>query len=236
MITLIDIKKDYHQGDTVSNALRGINLHVSEAEFVAIMGPSGSGKSTLMHIIGALDIPSSGKYTLDGKEVQSLKDDELSDIRNKKIGFVFQSFNLLPRMSILKNVALPLAYVNDPNRHEKAKNVLELVGLGNKIDSRSNELSGGQMQRVAIARALITKPRLILADEPTGNLDSSTSEEIMRLFGELHDQGNTIIMVTHEHDIAEHASRVVTLKDGLISEDKKQTPIRHINGSHQYGS
>jgi putative ABC transport system ATP-binding protein len=227
MITLTNITKDYFQGDTVSRALRDIDLHISEGEFVAIMGPSGSGKSTMMHIIGALDVPTSGKYILDGQEVQTLSDDKLSEIRNKKIGFVFQAFNLLPRMSIIKNVALPLAYINDPNRIEKARKVLALVGLEDKAESRSNEISGGQMQRVAIARALITKPRLILADEPTGNLDSVTSEEIMHLFGKLHDEGNTIIMVTHEHDIAAHAGRVVTLRDGLISEDIKQTPLRH---------
>ena len=227
MITLTNITKEYKQGDTVSRALRGVNLHISEGEFVAIMGPSGSGKSTMMHIIGALDIPTSGEYVLDGQQVQNLDDDQLSEIRNKKIGFVFQAFNLLPRMSILKNVALPLAYINDPNRIEKARKVLDLVGLSEKSESRSNEISGGQMQRVAIARALITKPRLILADEPTGNLDTATSDEIMHLFGKLHDEGNTIVMVTHEHDIAKHAGRVVTLRDGLISEDIKQIPLRH---------
>jgi len=227
MITLTNIKKNYSQGDTISQALRGVNLHISEGEFVAIMGPSGSGKSTMMHIIGALDIPTSGEYVLDGQQVQTLDDDQLSEIRNEKIGFVFQAFNLLPRMSIIKNVALPLVYINDPNRIEKARKVLELVGLSEKAESRSNEISGGQIQRVAIARALVTKPRLILADEPTGNLDTVTSDEIMHLFGKLHDEGNTIVMVTHEHDIAAHASRVVTLRDGLISEDIKQTPIRH---------
>lgn len=235
MITLTGIKKEYKQGDTISRALRGVDLHISEGEFVAIMGPSGSGKSTMMHIIGALDIPTSGKYLLDGQEVQTLNDDQLSEIRNEKIGFVFQAFNLLPRMSIIKNVALPLAYVNDPNRMEKARKVLELVGLSNKAESRSNEISGGQMQRVAIARALVTKPRIILADEPTGNLDTVTSDEIMHLFGKLHDEGNTIVMVTHEHDIAAHAERVVTLRDGLISEDIKQIPLRH-HKIKNYGS
>ncbi len=224
MINLTDIKKDYRQGDTISHALRGVSLHVSEGEFVAIMGPSGSGKSTLMHIIGALDVPTSGSYVLDGKEVHSLNDDQLSEIRNNKIGFVFQAFNLLPRMTIVKNVALPLAYANDPDRRNKAEKLLDMVGLKSKLYNKSNELSGGQIQRVAIARALVTNPRIILADEPTGNLDTRTSEEIMALFAQLNKQGRTIVMVTHEHDIAAHASRVITLRDGLVSEDKRQEP------------
>jgi putative ABC transport system ATP-binding protein len=225
MITLKNITKTYDSGGVNEfQALRGINLHIEEGEFVAIMGPSGSGKSTTMHIVGALDIPSSGEYILDGTPVQNLSQDDLADIRNRKIGFVFQAFNLLPRMSILKNVALPLAYINDPDREAKAKAVLETLGLGSKINNKSNELSGGQIQRCAIARALVTNPRLILADEPTGNLDSKTGDEIMHLFQQLNQQGHTIVMVTHEHDIAAHAGRVVTLRDGLIASDVKQTP------------
>ncbi len=231
MIELNDITKTYTSG-TVFQALRGITLTITEGEFVAIMGPSGSGKSTLMHIIGALDIPTSGTYVLDGEPVQSLTDDELADIRNRKIGFVFQAFNLLPRMSMIKNVALPLAYNNDPQRMEKAKAVLEMVGLGDKLENRLNELSGGQIQRVAVARALVTNPRIILADEPTGNLDSKAGDEIMHLFQQLNSQGHTVIMVTHEHDIAAHARRVVTLRDGLINEDKAQSPHEH----HGHGS
>jgi len=225
VIELKEIKKQYAQGETTSLALRGINLKIDEGEFVAIMGPSGSGKSTLMHIMGALDIPSSGTYFLDGEEVHSLNEDELSEIRNRKIGFVFQAFNLLPRMSIIKNVALPLAYAGDPLRFKKAETVLAAVGLEEKLNSKSNELSGGQMQRVAIARALITNPRIILADEPTGNLDTKTSEEIMALFVNMNKQGRTIIMVTHEQDIADHANRIVTLRDGLISEDTRHKQL-----------
>lgn len=225
IIELKDIVKVYDNGNTI--ALKSVNLSITKGEFVAIMGPSGSGKSTLMHIIGALDIPTSGSYMLDGEEVHSLKDDELSDIRNRKIGFVFQAFNLLPRMNILKNVALPLAYADDPNRIEKAKKGLELVGLGEKLNSNSNELSGGQIQRVAVARALITNPSLILADEPTGNLDTKNSEEIIHLFKQLNIQGHTIVMVTHEPDIAAHAKRVVVLRDGKICEDYTQKQITH---------
>jgi putative ABC transport system ATP-binding protein len=229
MIELSGITKTYSRG-TVFQALRGISLRVTEGEFVAIMGPSGSGKSTLMHIIGALDIPTSGTYMLDGEAVETMDEDALADIRNRKIGFIFQAFNLLPRMSMVKNVALPLAYANDPDRTRKAVAMLEKVGLGSKMQNRSNELSGGQIQRVAIARALVTNPRLLLADEPTGNLDSKTSEEIMHLFTQLHAEGRTIVMVTHEHDIAAHASRVITLRDGMIFQDEQQAPHEHSYG------
>jgi len=225
IIELKDIVKEYDNGNTI--ALKSVSLSITKGEFVAIMGPSGSGKSTLMHIIGALDVPTSGSYVLDGEEVHSLKDDELSDIRNRKIGFVFQAFNLLPRMSILKNVALPLAYADDHKRIEKATKGLELVGLSDKLNSNSNELSGGQIQRVAVARALITNPSLILADEPTGNLDTKNSEEIIHLFKQLNIQGHTIVMVTHEPDIAAHAKRVVVLRDGKICEDYTQKQITH---------
>jgi len=227
MIALKDIIKTYASGTTTVQALRGVTLTINEGEFVAIMGPSGSGKSTLMHIIGALDIPTNGTYVFDNEAVQHLSDDELADIRNRKIGFVFQAFNLLPRMPVLKNVALPLAYAGDVERETKAKHVLATVGLPDKLDSRPNELSGGQIQRVAIARALVTNPRLILADEPTGNLDSKTGDEIMHLFAKLNNNGHTIIMVTHEHDLAAHAKRVVSLRDGQISDDVQQKPHHH---------
>jgi len=231
MIKLTNITKTYVRGANAFTALRGITLTINEGEFVAIMGPSGSGKSTLMHIIGALDVPTSGTYVLDGEPVENLTEDELADIRNRKIGFVFQAFNLLPRMSILRNVALPLAYANDPDRIAKATAVLTTVGLGTKLNNNSNELSGGQIQRVAVARALVTNPRLLLADEPTGNLDTKTGDEIMHLFRQLNEEGHTIVMVTHEHDIAAHAKRVITLRDGVISEDKQQQPYEPTYGS-----
>lgn len=237
MIELTNITKTYEDGGQ-TQALKGVSLSIKKGEFVAIMGPSGSGKSTLMHIIGALDIPSTGTYSLDGEAVHELDDDRLSDIRNRKIGFVFQAFNILPRMNIQKNVALPLAYGNDPDRMQKAAMVLKRVGLTDQMSKKPNEISGGQKQRVAIARALITNPSIILADEPTGNLDSKTGDEIMHLFQELNDQGHTIIMVTHEHDIAAHAKRVVTLRDGLISEDVTQKPHHGTISvaTHSYGS
>lgn len=228
MIEIQNITKTFPDG---TRALKGVSLSIKKGEFVAIMGPSGSGKSTLMHIIGALDIPTTGTYNLDGEAVQELDDDRLSDIRNRKIGFVFQAFNLLARMSLLKNVALPLAYANDVTREQKAREVLTRVGLVDQIDKLPNEISGGQKQRAAIARALITNPSILLADEPTGNLDTKTGDEIMHLFRELNDQGNTIVMVTHEHDIAAHAGRVVTLRDGLISKDIAQKPHHHSDPS-----
>ena len=238
MIVLKDIIKTYVTGKNTVQALDGVTLTIDEGEFVAIMGPSGSGKSTLMHIIGALDIPTSGTYAFDNEAVQHLSDDELADIRNRKIGFVFQSFNLLPRMSVLKNVALPLAYAGDPEREAKAKRVLATVGLSDKLASQPNELSGGQIQRVAIARALVTNPRLILADEPTGNLDSKTGDEIMHLFTKLNSDGHTIIMVTHEHGLAAHAKRVVSLHDGQISDDVQQKPHHHDipSPTHHHGN
>ncbi|HYH95087.1 ABC transporter ATP-binding protein [Hyalangium sp.] len=205
-------------------ALRGVNLEIRRNEYVAVMGPSGSGKSTFMNLIGCLDIPSSGQYWLNGQPVAGLSEESLARIRNREIGFVFQSFNLLPRASALDNVALPLVYagVKKRQRHERAAALLEKVGLGARKDHRPNELSGGQRQRVAIARALVTQPALLLADEPTGALDSKTGVEIMALFGELHAQGQTLMMVTHEADIAEHAKRVLFLKDGVIERDDRK--------------
>jgi putative ABC transport system ATP-binding protein len=220
--------KTYEMGDQKVNALCGINLRVRNNEYVAIMGPSGSGKSTLMNLIGCLDTPSRGRYWLNGHDVSSLDDDELARIRNKEIGFVFQTFNLLARATALHNVELPLIYNGTPaeERIARAKEVLESVQLGARMMHKPNELSGGQRQRVAIARALVNSPSIILADEPTGNLDSKTGEEIMGLFDELHSRGNTIVLVTHEPDIAEYAHRVVTIRDGAIFSD--QPSSRHI--------
>lgn len=202
-------------------ALRTVTLDIYKGEYVAVMGASGSGKSTLMNIIGCLDTPTSGTYILNGKEVSSMTDNELAGIRNKEIGFVFQVFNLLPRNTALENVMLPLVYAGEKKRSrtEKALRILEDVGLGDRVEHRPNELSGGQRQRVAIARALVNSPSLILADEPTGNLDSTISEEIMKLFAEIHRKGNTILMVTHEEDIARHAHRIIRLKDGVVETD-----------------
>ena len=221
VIEINDIKKFYHVGAEVVKALQGVSLSISKGEYVAIMGPSGSGKSTLMNIIGALDTPTGGRYVLNGTDVSHLSDDELAEIRNKEIGFVFQTFNLLPRYTALENAMLPLIYagVSKKERESRGHDVMESVGLADRMLHKPNEMSGGQRQRVAVARALINKPSIILADEPTGNLDSKTSVDIMRLFGEIHQQGNTIILVTHEEDIAMHAHRIIRLRDGLIESD-----------------
>lgn len=224
VIHLENIYKNYFLGKQVVEVLKGISLQVNPNEYVALMGPSGSGKSTLMNIIGCLDTPGTGTYLLNGHDVSRLTDNQLADIRNKAIGFIFQQFNLLPRLNALENVALPLVYagISKKERTERAKEVLDKVGLTDRADHKPNELSGGQNQRVAIARALINDPAIILADEPTGNLDSSTSYEIMDLFDKIHAMGNTIVLVTHEHDIAKHAHRVIHLKDGKVELDEKQ--------------
>jgi putative ABC transport system ATP-binding protein len=218
------LARDYDMGSETVRALRGVDLQIRRNEYVAVMGPSGSGKSTLMNLIGCLDTPSAGEYWLNGQKVSDLADDELARIRNKEIGFVFQTFNLLPRASALHNVELPLIYagVSSRARHEQAAAALARVGLGDRMEHKPNELSGGQRQRVAIARALVNNPSILLADEPTGNLDSTTSQEIMGVFAELHRQGQTVVMVTHEADIAAHAARVVTLRDGLIATDQRK--------------
>ena len=222
VIILEQLKKYYYLGKVTVEALRGISFTIESGEFVSIMGPSGSGKSTLMHIIGCLDYPTSGKYLLAGQDITRLNDSQLALFRNQKIGFVFQQFNLLPRTSNLKNVELPLIYsgVASKKREIIAKNALEEVGLGNRIKHRPSEISGGQRQRVAIARALVNNPSIILADEPTGNLDSKTGMDIMKIIQKLHVEGNTIILVTHEPDIAHFAKRIIHLKDGLIDRDE----------------
>jgi len=236
LISLEGIQRLYSMGDETIYALRGIDLQIKRNEYVALMGPSGSGKSTLMNLIGCLDSPSSGSYWLNGQDVAGLSDNRLAEIRNREIGFVFQTFNLLPRLTALDNVALPLVYagVSDLERRERAHDVLKQVGLQDRVGHRPNELSGGQRQRVALARALVNKPSLILADEPTGNLDSKTSEEIMEMFASIHALGNTIVLVTHEEDIARHAHRMVRLKDGRIESDaltlKQDHEDLHQNG------
>ena len=221
IIVTRNLQREYNMGGEVVRALRGVDLNIRRNEYVAIMGPSGSGKSTLMNLIGCLDTPSAGEYWLNGHRVSELPDTELARIRNKEIGFVFQTFNLLPRASALHNVELPLVYagIGGRDRRERAADALTRVGLGDRMDHRPNELSGGQRQRVAIARALVNDPSILLADEPTGNLDSATSEEIMGLFANLHRDGQTIVLVTHEHDIAEHAHRQIHLRDGEIASD-----------------
>lgn len=226
IIEVKKLQKRYLMGDEVIDALKSIDLKVQKNEYLALMGPSGSGKSTLMNLIGCLDSPTSGEYILHGIDVSKMSDSELADVRNKEIGFVFQTFNLLPRMTALENVALPLVYagVSKADREERAKKVLLEVGLADRMTHKPNELSGGQRQRVAIARALINNPAIILADEPTGNLDSKTSEEIMNIFKEIHKRGNTIIVVTHEPDIAAFADRIVRLKDGYIESDQITKP------------
>jgi putative ABC transport system ATP-binding protein len=228
IIRLNEISRIYTVGTETIHALRSITTEIRKNEYVALMGSSGSGKSTLMNIIGCLDTPSGGSYHLRGTDVSHMTDNELAEIRNKEIGFVFQTFNLLPRSTALENVALPLVYagVSKAEREERAMKVLEDVGLGDRVKHRPNELSGGQRQRVAVARALVNKPAIILADEPTGNLDSKTSEEIMILFEEIHQKGNTIIVVTHEEDIARHAHRIVRLRDGLVESDQLNDAIK----------
>ena len=221
IISISHISKIYKTGEVETMALDDISFNIKKGEFVAIMGPSGSGKSTLMHILGALDTPTSGSYILDGEEVAKLTDDELASIRNRKIGFVFQAFNLLPRTSALKNVSIPMMYAGIPKekRVGVAERYLKMVGLGDRMDHTSSQLSGGQMQRVAIARALVLNPAIILADEPTGNIASNQAEEIMAIFQKLNDEGHTILMITHEPDIAEHAKRIIHIRDGKLVKD-----------------
>ena len=227
LIKITNIKRDFPLGNEIVYVLKGIDLEINKGEYVALMGPSGSGKSTLMNILGCLDTPTSGTYILNGKHVSEMQDDELAGIRNKEIGFVFQTFNLMPRTTALDNVALPMVYAghSKSERVERATEVLTQVGLQDRMDHKPNQLSGGQRQRVAVARALVNKPSIILADEPTGNLDSKTSVEIMNLFNEIHANGNTVILVTHEEDIAAYAHRIIRLRDGVIEKDTKNENV-----------
>jgi putative ABC transport system ATP-binding protein len=233
LISIQHLNKTYVMGEEKVEALKDVSLNIARNEYVALMGPSGSGKSTLMNLLGCLDSPTRGQYSLNDIEVSTMDDSELAEVRNKQIGFVFQTFNLLPRLSALENVALPLIYAgySKEERLDKARRVLESVGLGSRVSHKPNELSGGQRQRVAVARALVNDPAIILADEPTGNLDSKTSYEIMGLFEDIHAAGNTIILVTHEHDIALHAHRIVRLRDGLIESDMANTQIVSIKNT-----
>ncbi|MEY2629165.1 MAG: putative transporter ATP-binding protein YknY [Bacteroidota bacterium] len=225
LINIKALKRDFQLGSETIYVLKGIDLQINKGEYVALMGPSGSGKSTLMNLLGCLDTPTSGTYILNGKDVSQMHDDDLAEIRNKEIGFVFQTFNLLPRTTALDNVALPMIYAgySKSERNQRASEVLTQVNLADRMDHQPNQLSGGQRQRVAIARALVNKPSIILADEPTGNLDSKTSVEIMNLFNEIHKNGNTVILVTHEEDIAQYAHRIIRLRDGIIESDTQNT-------------
>lgn len=228
VIKLKEITRNFPLGNEVVKVLKGIDLTINRGEYVALMGPSGSGKSTLMNLLGCLDTPTAGLYELNGKNVSNMTDDELAEIRNKEIGFVFQTFNLLPRTTALENVALPMIYAgaSKKDRLERAEEVLKSVGLGDRMDHKPNQLSGGQRQRVAVGRALVNNPSIILADEPTGNLDSKTSVEIMNLFNKIHSAGNTVILVTHEEDIAANAHRIIRLRDGIIESDEVNMPVQ----------
>lgn len=227
VIEIRNITRDFPLGSEIVKVLKGIDLDIDRGEYVALMGPSGSGKSTLMNLLGCLDTPTSGSYVLNGEDVSKMSDDELAEIRNKEIGFVFQTFNLLPRTTALDNVALPMVYAgySKSERRERAEEVLTNVGLADRMDHKPNQLSGGQRQRVAVGRALINNPSIILADEPTGNLDSVTSVEIMKLLDKIHADGNTVIVVTHEEEIARHAHRIVRLKDGMVESDVRQDRV-----------